>query len=105
MQDYVEEREGAYYVAGTRISLASIILAFKDGESPESILESYPLAGPLVRIYGAITFYLENTGKVEAYLREQERLWAELRKTLPRLPEGMAKRLREARERATAKPV
>jgi hypothetical protein len=31
------------------------------------------MAGPLVRIYGAITFYLENKEKVEAHLREQDR--------------------------------
>jgi uncharacterized protein (DUF433 family) len=59
MPQYVEEREGAYYIAGTRIALDSIIGAFKAGESPENILRSFPLAGPLVRIYGAITFYLE----------------------------------------------
>jgi hypothetical protein len=35
------------------------------------------VAGPLVRIYGAITFYLENKDKVEAYLKDQERLWKE----------------------------
>lgn len=105
MQDYVEERDGAYYIAGTRISLDSIVFAFRDGESPESILESFPMAGPLVRIYGAITFYLENTEKVEAYLFGQERRWEELRQTLPPLPEAMARRLREAKERATAKPV
>ena len=105
MQDYVEERDGAYYVAGTRIGLDSIVYAFKDGESPESILESFPSAGPLVRIYGAITFYLENTEEVEAYLREQELLWEELRRTLPPLPDGLARRLREAKERATVKPV
>jgi hypothetical protein len=27
------------------------------------------MAGPLVRLYGAIIFYLENREKVEAYLR------------------------------------
>ena len=68
MQDYVEQRDGGYYIAGTRIALDSIVLAFKDGESPETILRSFPMAGPLVRVYGAIIFYLENKEKVEAYL-------------------------------------
>ena len=71
MQNYVEERDGGYYIAGTRVSLDSIVHAFQDGESPEGILRSFPMAGPLVRIYGAITFYLENKEKVEAYLRDQ----------------------------------
>ena len=99
----MEQRDGAYYITGTRIGLDSIVLAFKDGESPESILESFPMAGPLVRVYGAITFYLENTGKVEAYLEHQQRLQTELK--LPELPEGLSARLREARERATLKPA
>ena len=75
MQNCVEERDGGYYIAGTRISLDSIVQAFQDGESPEGILRSFPLAGPLVRIYGAITFYLENKEKVEEYLKDQERRW------------------------------
>lgn len=32
MQDYVEQRGCGYYIAGTRIALDSIVLAFKDGE-------------------------------------------------------------------------
>ena len=56
MQDYVEQRDGGYYLTGTRIALDSIVLAFKDGESPETILQSFPLAGPLVRVYGSDYF-------------------------------------------------
>lgn len=59
MQNYVDERDGGYYVAGTRIALSSIVHAFQAGESPDEILRSFPMAGPLVKIYGAITFYLE----------------------------------------------
>ena len=100
MSRYVEEREGGYYIAGTRIALDSIIGAFKAGESPETILRSFPLAGPLVRIYGAITFYLENKDKVEAYLKDQERLWHEVATKQTELPESLARRLREAKETA-----
>ena len=100
MQDYVEQRNGGYYIAGTRIALDSIVLAFKDGESPETILQSFPLAGPLVRVYGAIIFYLENQATVEAYLRDQERLWAEVKSKETGLPEALSTRLREAREHA-----
>jgi len=100
MSRYVEEREGGYYIAGTRIALDSIIGAFKAGESPETILRSFPLAGPLVRIYGAITFYLENKDKVEAYLKDQERLWQEVATKQTELPESLARRLQEAKETA-----
>ncbi len=100
MQDYVEQRDGGYYIAGTRTALDSIVLAFKDGESPESILQSFPLAGPLVRVYGAIIFYLENREKVDAYLRDQERHWEEVKTKETELPEALSVRLREAREHA-----
>lgn len=100
MQEYVEEREGGYYIAGTRIALDSMVGAFKAGESPETILRSFPLAGPLVRIYGAITFYLENKTNVEACLKDQERLWKEAVIHQTDLPESLARRLREAKETA-----
>ena len=100
MEDYVEQRDRGYYIAGTRIALDSIILAFKDGKSPETILQSLPMAGPLVRVYGAIIFYLENPEKVEAYLSDQERLWTEVKRMETELPEPLAARLREAKEHA-----
>jgi uncharacterized protein (DUF433 family) len=100
MQSYVEERDGGYYIAGTRISLDSIVHAFQAGESPEGILRSFPLAGPLVRIYGAITFYLENQEKVEAYLKDQERRWDALRREHPKSDDPLTNRLREAKEQA-----
>ena len=76
------------------------MLLFKDGESPETILQSFPMAGPLVRVYGAIIFYLENQEKVEAYLRDQDRLWAEVKSRETGLPEALSARLREARDHA-----
>jgi uncharacterized protein (DUF433 family) len=100
MEEYVEQREGAYYVAGTRISLDSIVHPFKNGASPEGLLRSFPLIGSLEKVYGAITFYLANKEAVEAYLAEQERLSEELASKQPPLPESLATRLNRAREEA-----
>jgi hypothetical protein len=52
-----------------------------------------------VKIYGAITFYLENTEKVETYLKEIDRR-EELAHKQAQSPSPLAKRLREAKERA-----
>jgi len=49
---------------------------------------------------GAVIFYLENQEKVEAYLRDQEGLWAEVKTKESGLPETLSARLREAREHA-----
>ena len=99
----MEKHDGGYYLAGTRIALDSIVLAFKDGESPETILQSFPMAGPLVRVYGAIIFYLENQEKVEDYLRDQERLWAEVKTSETHLPEALTARLGAARQHSATR--
>ncbi len=53
--DYVEAREGGFYVAGSRISLASSIYTFRDGASPEPIRQNFPSLS-LAQVYGAIAF-------------------------------------------------
>src|ERR1035438_5530317 len=52
MEQYVRERDGGYYVAGSRISLDSVVHPFKNGASPESILRSFPLIGSLEKSTG-----------------------------------------------------
>lgn len=59
------------------------------------------MAGPLVRIYGAITFYLENKEKVEDYLKVQEQRWDALRRERPKSDDLLSNRLREAKEQAS----
>jgi len=101
MQNYVEARDGGYYVAGTRVALSSIVHAFLAGESPDEILRSFPMAGPLVKIYGAITFYLENTEQVAEYLKNIDSRWEALRREYPKANDPLARKLREAKEHAT----
>jgi uncharacterized protein (DUF433 family) len=100
VKEYVELRDSGYYVAGTRISLDSIVYPFKQGGSPEAILRSFPLIGSLENVYGAITFYLANREAVEAYICEQERLSERLAASQPPLPESLARKLNRAREEA-----
>ena|SRR5437773_2489510 len=69
-QQYVEQRDGSYYITGSRISLASVVYAFLDGHSPESIRECFPLL-TLEQIYGAIAFYLGHEAEVEADLAQR----------------------------------
>jgi uncharacterized protein (DUF433 family) len=71
--EYVEQRDGGYYVAGVRISLDSIVYAFNRGESPERILEEFPLLDRVSRVYGAIAFYLDHKADIDKYLVETER--------------------------------
>jgi len=70
-RSYVEYRNDAYWIEGTRISLDSVVYAFQKGESPESIVQSFPLL-TLEQVYGAITFYLANRAQIDAYLTIEE---------------------------------
>jgi len=56
---YIQQRENGYWIEETRISLDSVVYAFLNGESPESIAQNFPLL-MLEQVYGAITFYLAN---------------------------------------------
>jgi len=52
----VEKRDGGYYVAGSRVSLASIIHEYRDGAAAETIRQNFPTLS-LEQIRGAIAFY------------------------------------------------
>jgi len=72
-KDYVDNVEGAFRVAGSRVSLDSIVYCFREGLSPESIAENFPVL-TLEQVYGAIAFYLANQQMVDDYLHEGEKL-------------------------------
>jgi uncharacterized protein (DUF433 family) len=69
-KEYIEEGEGNYYVAGSRISLDSIVYAFRRGQSPETICQNFELLR-LEEVYGAIAYYLDNQAGVDSYLIRQ----------------------------------
>jgi len=77
-KEYVEQRGGGFFVAGTRVSLDSVVYAFLRGESPEGIAESFP-ALDLEQIFGALAFYMANRESVDQYLREGEREFEAMR--------------------------
>jgi uncharacterized protein (DUF433 family) len=75
---YVEEHDGAYRIAGTRVSLDSVAYGFLRGESAESIAQNFP-ALSLEQVYGGIAFYLANRDDVDAYLRRRSAEYETLR--------------------------
>jgi uncharacterized protein (DUF433 family) len=88
-KSYVEQRDGGYYVAGSRVSLDSVVYRFLEGLSPETIVtECFPVL-TLEQVYGAITYYLANRAEVDAYLRtseaEEEAFDERIRAAYPRL--------------------
>ena len=67
MKDYVTQIDGAYRITDSRVSLDSVVYAWRDGLSPESINENFPVL-TLEEVYGAITFYLANRAEIDTYL-------------------------------------
>ena len=66
-KDYVEQRNGGYYIAGTRVSLDSVVYAYLRGESAEGIAEPFP-ALTIEQIFGSLAFYTANRELIDAYL-------------------------------------
>ena len=101
--EYVEVRNGGYYVAGTRIGLDLVVYDFRNGRSAEAIFDAYPSIGSLARVYGAIAFVLEHPAEVEAYLKDQERIFEEFKAQHP-MPADMMERFeRVKRERSSSR--
>jgi uncharacterized protein (DUF433 family) len=96
-REYIEERDGNYYVAGTRVSLDSIVHAFHRGESAEAICQNFEVLG-LEEVYGAIAYYLGHQREVDAYLVRQNEQWAEGRRDAEPLPVDLRQRLMRARD-------
>jgi len=99
VSEHIEQREGVYYVPGTRVSLDSLVYAFREGSSPENIREDFD-GLTLADVYGAIAFYLHHQTEVDAYLLQRREQWAELeRQGTPASP-SLKARVEHARQNA-----
>jgi uncharacterized protein (DUF433 family) len=96
-REYVEERNGGYYLAATRVSLGSIVQCFNEGRSPETILGEFDTL-TLAQVYGAIAYYLENQAAIDAYLFHQEQRLAGNRRGAESLPPDLRRPIESARE-------
>ncbi|MCB1034533.1 MAG: DUF433 domain-containing protein [Acidobacteria bacterium] len=98
---YVEEREGTYRIAGTRISLDSVVYSFRGGQTAETIAQSYPSLS-LEQIYGAIAFYLGHKAEIDAYLFAEEADYEAFRKQTHDQDTAFHHRLAAARQQLLA---
>jgi uncharacterized protein (DUF433 family) len=62
--------DGVIRIAGTRVTLDTVIDTFLTGASPEEIAQDFPVLR-LDDIYAVITYYLRHRDEVDAYLRER----------------------------------
>lgn len=97
-KSYIEVCRGAYRIAGTRISLDSVVWAYRRGDSPEQIQESFPLL-TLEQIYGALAFYLAHQAEIDAYLEAGEAEYEAARQRERQADPEFYKKLAAAREK------
>ena len=95
-REFVERRDGSFYIVGSRVPLAVVVHEFRNGESPEAIRSHYSTL-TLEQIYGSITFYLGNKEQVDRDIAERRRLEDEFTRTHPAPPE-LKRKLERARE-------
>ena len=81
---YVEWRYNGYWIANSRVSLDTIVYAFLDGQSPESIAQSLPIL-TLEQVYGAIAFYLAHQIEIETYLEKAKADLGDKAQSIPRI--------------------
>jgi uncharacterized protein (DUF433 family) len=72
LEDYFDFlAEDDIRISGHRIGLDTVLWYYREGYTPEEIQANLPTLG-LEKIYAAITYYLHNQAKVDAYLRRLE---------------------------------
>ena len=98
---YVEQRDGGYWVSSSRVSVNSVVLAFLDGLSPESIAtECFPSLS-LEQVYGVITYYLAHRAEIDAYLKKAGAEFDALRERTRNVDPEFSRKLAEARRQTS----
>jgi uncharacterized protein (DUF433 family) len=91
---YVEpDSQGVLRVGSLDVSLDSVVVAFQEGHSPETIQQLYP-ALSLEEVYGAVAYYLGNRNDVDQYLKRQAQIWELARQRAAQSPSPVVQRLR-----------
>ena len=100
---YIEQRDGVYVVARTRVSLDSIVYAFLEGQSAEAIAQAFPVLS-LEQVYGAITYYLAHREDVDDYLERREQHFAAARQAARDADPMFYQKLAEAKKHRPLTP-
>ena len=72
------DADGVARVGTTRVTLDTVIAAFKEGGTAEEIVSQYPTL-QLADVYSVIAYYLRRPDEVEKYLQQRLDLAKEVR--------------------------
>ena len=101
---YIEKRKEGYLIVGSRVSLDSVVYAFLEGQSAESIAQAFPVLS-LEQVYGAIAYYLANKKNIDAYLKNQRADYEAKLKTAQQADHGFYLKLADARRKRKAELI
>ncbi|MDX1991787.1 MAG: DUF433 domain-containing protein [bacterium] len=65
------DEHGAIRIGNTRVLLELVIHAYYLGETPESIVDSYPSL-TTADVYAVIGYYLANREEIDTYVRQRD---------------------------------
>ena len=94
------DADGVIRVAGTRVTLDTMVAAFREGATAEEIAQQYPSVA-LADVYAVISYYLRQTERVDAYLEQRRAQRQKVRQENERRfdPHGIRERLLARRGR------
>jgi len=98
----IETRNEGYYIAGTRISLESIVFAVHRGETVPDILADFPVIASREKLEAVIAYIQDHLPEVEAYLAASSRRWEAARE---RNPPDLTEKARLYRKTKDLKPA
>lgn len=88
--------QGVIRVAGTRVTLDTVVDVYEAGSRPEEIAQHYPSLR-VADVYAVITYYLRHRDEVQVYLTRRRQQAEEVRRQAEagRDREGLRQRLLE----------
>lgn len=88
------DAQGVIRVSNTRVTLDTVVTAFKEGATAEEIAQQYPTV-PLADVYYVIGYYLRRRDEVESYLDKRKNEADDLQKQMEARfnPVGIRERL------------
>lgn len=75
----VTDVDGVVRVGTTRVTLDTVVAAFREGATSEEIVQQYPTLR-LADVYSVIAYYLRHRVTVDTYLGDRSRLGEEARR-------------------------
>jgi uncharacterized protein (DUF433 family) len=94
-----QNADGVVCIAGTRVTLDTVIGAYQDGASVDEIALAYDVL-PLADIYAVISYYLRHRNEVEQYLQVRQQQAEQIHRQNETLfpPHGLRERLLARRQ-------